>query len=308
METLVRPSDRVLIFMPGQTEGSVGDLLSKALSRLGCESVLFGPIMDYRCALKSLLGARPDCAVGIPSQLLKLSRLSEKRVQLKSVLLSADYSSQAVVDALRLAWGCDVCDHYGMTEMGLGGALECSAHQGYHLRDADLLFEITDPVDGEPVKHGEYGEVVFSTLTRLGMPLIRYRTGDRSRLLTQPCACGSVLKRMERISGRLNEGVRLQDGSILSICELDEMLYREPGVYAYSAEMRMEGGFDCLVLTVAPEGHAVDSRRIASGLGRRKLKLVVREGDPEYFTTGTAKRFITDKRVKIKNATDFTDY
>jgi phenylacetate-CoA ligase len=297
MRTLVQSSDRVLIFMPGETEGSVGDLLSKSLSRLGCESILFGPVVDYGNALKTLLDAKPDCAVGIPSQLFALSRISANRTSLKSVLLSADCSSPAVIDSLKLAWGCEVYDHYGMTEMGLGGALECSAHQGYHMRDADLLFEIIDPVGGRPVKDEEYGEIVFSTLTRRGMPLIRYRTGDWSRLLTPLCPCGSVLKRMERISGRYNQAVQLQDGSRISMGELDEIMYREPCVSAYSAELRMEGGCDCLVLTVASsEGHAIESERIAAELCSRKLKLVVRVGDPGYFTNGTAKRFISDKR------------
>ncbi len=311
MRTLVDPSDRVVIFMPGKTEGSVGDLLSKGLSRLGCESIVFGPIRDGAWALKTLHDVQATCAVGIPSQLLALSRLSGKQAQLKSVLLSADYVPEAVADALKQAWGCEVFSHYGMTEMGFGGAVECKAHQGYHSRDADLLFEIIDPAGGKPVKDGEDGEVVFSTLTRRGMPLIRYRTGDKSRFLMQPCPCGSVLKRMERVSERLNEVVRLYDGSCLSIAQLDEVLFREPGVSAYSAEMHNKDSCDCLALTIASAEHTVDAERMASELCRRlplgellkqkRLKLDIREGDVGYFTTGTAKRFIADKRtLKMK--------
>ena len=204
MMTLVSPSDRVIIFLPGKTEGSVGDLLRKALYRFGCEGIVFGPIDDYGHAIKTIVDLKPACAVGIPSQLLALSRYAEfgtsvGQAQIKSVLLSTDYVPQAVVDSLTETWKCKVYSHYGMTEMGLGGAVECSARDGYHMREADLLFEIIDPATGMPVNKGEYGEVVFSTLTRRGMPLIRYRTGDRSRFLTQPCPCGSVLKRMERI-------------------------------------------------------------------------------------------------------------
>ena len=209
MTTLVDPSDRVIIFLPGKSEGSVGDLLRKALYRFGCEGIGFGPIDDYRRALETIVDLRPACAVGIPSQLLALSRYaaaSTGQVRLKSVLLSTDYVPQAVVDSLTKAWKCKVYSHYGMTEMGLGGAVECSAQDGYHMREADLLFEIIDPATGRQAS--EYGEVVFSTLTRLGMPLIRYRTGDRSRFLAA-CPCGSALRRMERISGRVQEPVRL---------------------------------------------------------------------------------------------------
>jgi phenylacetate-CoA ligase len=193
-----------------------------------------------------------------------------------------------------------------MTEMGLDGGVECSAHDGYHMRDADLLFEIIDPVTGKPVNNGEYGEVVFTTLTRRGMPLIRYRTGDMSRFMTQPCPCGSVLKRIERVSGRISEAMRLYDGSSLSLAQIDEILFRDPCVFAYEAEMQVEDGCDCLVLTIQFAQHAVDTEQMAFELCQRfpighlvkqgRLKLDIREGNIEYFTTGTAKRFIADRR------------
>jgi phenylacetate-CoA ligase len=80
--------------------------------------------------------------------------------------------------------------------------VECAARQGYHWREADLYFEIVDPVTGQPLPDGEAGEIVFTTLTRQGMPLIRYRTGDISRFLPGPCACGAVLRRLATIQGR----------------------------------------------------------------------------------------------------------
>jgi phenylacetate-CoA ligase len=70
---------------------------------------------------------------------------------------------------------------------------------GYHLREADLYFEIVAPATGEPLPDGEYGEIVFSTLTRRGMPLLRYRTGDMSRFLPATCACGTALRRLEKV-------------------------------------------------------------------------------------------------------------
>ncbi len=311
MTTLVGQCDRVIIFLPGITEGSVGDLLKKALSRFACEGIVFGPIDDYSRALQAMLDLKPDCAVGIPTQLLALSRYAQSgilggQIHLDSVLLSTDYVPQAVVDSLSQTWGCKVYGHYGMTEMGLGGAVECSARNGYHLRDADLLFEIIDPVTGNPATKGEYGEVVFSTLTRRGMPLIRYRTGDRSRFLSQPCACGSILNRMERISGRMNDAVRLLDGAFISITQLDEILLGNPCVSAYSAEIFRKNNCDCLVLTIRSAQHSVDAERIEADLcralsignliGQKRLKLKIREGEVGYFTTGTAKRFIADRR------------
>ena len=69
----------------------------------------------------------------------------------KQVLLSTDHVPQAIVAALESIWGCTVNNHYGMTEMGLGGGVECQARRGYHLREADLYFEIVHPQTGQPV-------------------------------------------------------------------------------------------------------------------------------------------------------------
>jgi phenylacetate-coenzyme A ligase PaaK-like adenylate-forming protein len=95
-----------------------------------------------------------------------------------------------------------VYEHYGMTEMGLGGAMACEKRDGYHPREADLLFEIIDPCTGEVLPEGEYGEIVFTTLTRQAMPFIRYRTGDFSRWLPGLCGCGSILKRLDKVGDR----------------------------------------------------------------------------------------------------------
>ncbi len=107
------------------------------------------------------------------------------------------------------ALGCEVFAHSGLTETGFGGGVECGAHQGYHLREADLFVEIVDPGTGRPLPDGEPGEIVVSTLCRLAMPLIRYRTGDLGHLLPGPCVCGSPFRRLGAVAGRI---VRTQDG------------------------------------------------------------------------------------------------
>ena len=129
-------------------------------------------------------------------------------LRLKSVLLSADCAARSLVRTIEASWRCRVFDHYGMTEMGLGGGIDCRARAGYHLRENDLYFEVVDPATGRPVPEGESGEVVFTTLNRLGMPLIRYRTGDISRFLPEPCSCGSGLRRLDYIGGRADAVLR----------------------------------------------------------------------------------------------------
>ena len=86
------------------------------------------------------------------------------------------------------AFSCPVFTHYGMTEMGYGGGVECAALNGYHMREEDLYTEIIDPITRKNVPEGNYGEVVFTTFRREVMPLIRYRTGDIAGFLPKNCS------------------------------------------------------------------------------------------------------------------------
>lgn len=238
MSTLTQPGDRVLILLPGELPGSVGDLLRLGLLRQGRNPIPYGPVRDPFHALDVIHEKKADCLVGSPTQVLGLARRWQSgRHKPRTVLLSTDYVPTAIVDALRKIWGCEVFNHYGATEMGLGGGVECEAHAGYHLREADLCFEIVDPRTGDPVKDGEYGEVVVSTLTRRGMPLIRYRLGDRSRYLTGVCSCGTILKRMEKIGGRYEGFVPVGD-ALLRLPDLDEALFPIPGLLNFTVNVR----------------------------------------------------------------------
>lgn len=241
MATLVDSGQRVLILLPGQLPGSVGALLRQALGRMGVTGVVHGPVKDPSLTIRAIVDQRIDSLVGIPVQVLSLVRHPESgRISqgtIRSVLLSTDYVPRAIVTALEAAWGCEVFQHYGMTEMGYGGAVACAAHCGYHLREADLLFEIVDPVTGRPVDGGRPGEVVFTTLTRSKMPLIRYRTGDLAAWIDGPCRCGSQLRRMGWVQGRMAESIRLAGGLNLDLAGLDEALFALPGAVDFQAAL-----------------------------------------------------------------------
>jgi phenylacetate-CoA ligase len=249
MSTLVEAGQKVSILLPGERPGSVGDLLSTALRRLGAEPILQGPVRDVSGVLEEMVARGVDCVVGLPSHLLWLARSSaaaSARPSLTSALLTADHVPVAVRRVVESIWGCELFEHYGMTEMGLGGGVECAAHRGYHLREADLYLEIVDPSSGRPLPEGEEGEIVFTTLTRRGMPLIRYRTGDLSRFSRGKCPCGTQLRTLERVSGRVGAGVRLSGGVSCSMAELDEALFPVSGLLGFSASVVHSSARDCL--------------------------------------------------------------
>ena len=252
MTTLVQPGQRALILLPGERPASVGDLLRRALDRMDVEAIVPGPVINPEALVTRLARKPADAIVGLPLQLLGLARWPARGAVCapRTVLLTADYVPRAVVAELRRIWACAVFQHYGMTEMGYGGAVECAAMDGYHLREADLYFEIVDPASGRLLPPGETGEVVFTTLNRTGMPLVRYRTGDVARFVPGPCPCGSVLRRMAPVQGRLAHRLRLGQDRFLSLADLDEAVLPLPGVIGLDARIRTDAAGDRLHVAI----------------------------------------------------------
>lgn len=275
MSSLVEAGERVLIFLSGERPGSVGRLLAESLRRIKVDCMLYGLVDIVPKAVSYLCETKPDCLVGVPVQLLAIANFCE-RWQIdswcpKAVLLSTDRVPDSIITRLRQIWGCEVFDHYGMTEMGLGGGIECSAHHGYHLREMDLFFEIIDEHTEQPLPAGQYGEVIFTTLTREGMPLIRYRTGDIARFIPGACPCGSGLRRLEKIKTRKSQIAVLSPEHTLTLNDLDEVLFLLPGIIDVAAKVHL-GEPNCLNLIVTALSDSLDEKKILQAL--RKIPMI----------------------------------
>jgi phenylacetate-CoA ligase len=104
--------------------------------------------------------------------------------------------------------GIRALDHYGLSEViGPGVASECVEQQGLHINEDHFVPEIVDPETGARLPDGEVGELVFTCVTKEALPLLRYRTRDRARLLRKPCACGRTTVRMAKVLGRTDDMV-----------------------------------------------------------------------------------------------------
>jgi phenylacetate-coenzyme A ligase PaaK-like adenylate-forming protein len=239
---MAAPGDRMLIALPGEREGSVGYQLAKGIARAGVIPIPHGLSTDPAQTLAHMEQEEATCIIGLPVQMLALfsddsaCAVSVLR-RLRFIVLCSDHVPESLVRRLRHRTGCEIFEHYGMTEMGLGGGVDCAAHMGYHLREADLFFEIVDPTTGEPLPDGETGEIVFTTLHRTAMPLIRYRTGDLSRFMLGTCGCGSILKRLDRVRNRVDGFVVLGKWGRISISALDEALFDIPGLLDFTASL-----------------------------------------------------------------------
>jgi phenylacetate-CoA ligase len=216
MSTLCGPGDAVLVLLPGRSEWGVADLLARALPRLGLEDGRTDSQADGARAVLPPKDWTPEnlpplieaeavtCLIAAPTQFRRLLSLPHGtfRGRIRTVLASAEPLQDALRAEIEAAWDCEVFDHWGMTETGYGGGVECAAHSGYHLREADLLVEVADLHTGMPLPEGQQGEILVTTLGKRAQPLVRYRTGDAGRLLPGPCACGSPLRRLGPVAGR----------------------------------------------------------------------------------------------------------
>jgi phenylacetate-coenzyme A ligase PaaK-like adenylate-forming protein len=255
--------------------------------------------------------ARATSIIGLPVQLLSLARhpsaLAEGAFRrLRSIVLCSDHVSDSIMRALRLKSDGQIFQHYGSTEMGLGGGVDCSAHTGYHMREADLYFEIIAPDTGKSLPDGEFGEVVFTTLARTGMPLIRYRTGDISRILPGPCPCGSVITRFDRVRERVSGSISIGVHGTISIATLDETLFDISGLLDFTASF-VKGTPSHLDISVYGYGAARSESVVRKSLlaipsigaacAADELRLKVQLSDDPFPVTG-AKRTIQVHQVQ----------
>jgi phenylacetate-CoA ligase len=154
------------------------------------------------------------------------------------------------------AMGITAIDIYGLSEvMGPGVAAECVHQNGLHVFEDHFIVEIIDQETLEPVPDGEYGEVVFTTLTKEGIPVIRYRTRDISRIVPEPCTCGRTFRRMERVTGRSDDMLIIRGVNVFP-SQIEQVLGGIPGVAPhYLVVLSKKGSLDHVQVQVevAPE-------------------------------------------------------
>jgi len=185
------------------------------------------------------LGAAGLCCT--PSLALLLAERAQGRdIRLRYGVFGAEPWSEAMREQLEAAWGIDACDIYGLSEvMGPGVAAECREGKGsLHVFDDHFLPEIVDPESNEPTDG--LGELVLTTLTKEALPVIRYRTGDVTQLMTGECECGRTHARIARFSGRVDDMLIVRGVNVFP-SEIEDVVLEHPalaGQYAIVLDRR----------------------------------------------------------------------
>jgi phenylacetate-CoA ligase len=154
----------------------------------------------------SVLLSTPSYALNLAENMEELGVKTED-LSLRIGIFGAEPWSENMREEVEKKLGLTAIDIYGLSEvMGPGVSMECiEARHGMHIFEDHFIPEIIDPDSGEVLPFGEYGELVFTTITKEAFPIIRYRTRDITRLTSEPCKCGRTFVRMEKITGRADD-------------------------------------------------------------------------------------------------------
>jgi phenylacetate-CoA ligase len=207
-------------------------------------------------------------------------------------------SIPATKEKIETAWGARCYDHAGATEVGAWG-YECQVQNGLHVNESEFIFEVIDPITCEPA---EEGELVITNLGRVGMPVIRYRTGDRVKVDQNPCDCGRTFKLFEGgVIGRVDDVLIIRGVNVFPSA-VENVVRNFPQVGEFAVDVFRRGELDEMDIRVEIQGDnpgmiaAAISKEIHLGLGLRVDVKPVSFGTLPRFDL-KARRFTDHRRI-----------
>ena len=207
----------------------------------------------------TLLVATPSYAMRIAEVAQQIGIDIKKDLQIKTLLLGSELMTEAMRKELYKVWGEDVnlTQNYGMSELiGPGVSGECLELNGMHINEDHFIAEVIDPNTGEVLAPGEKGELVVTCITKEALPLIRYRTRDITRLMYEPCPCGRTTVRMENLSGRTDDMLKIRGVNVFP-SQIEEVLINTDGIgpnYEIVVERKDHSDILTVKVEVAAEG------------------------------------------------------
>jgi phenylacetate-CoA ligase len=211
----------------------------------------------------------PSYALHLLDVFEELSLDPKKDVNLRIAFIGAEPHSEGMRSKIEDSYSMNAYNSYGLSEMnGPGVAFECPEKSGMHVWEDSFLLEVIDPRTLRPVPEGEGGELVFTTLTREGMPLIRYRTRDLAAVHLDRCPCGRTHRRISRIKGRSDDMLIIKGVNLFPI-QIETVLMGFPEIGRnYQITLETKEHMDEMIVQVEVL-HPADDMRIYEQLRNR---------------------------------------
>ena len=261
---------------------------------------------DYKT---TALASTPGYALHIASVFEELG-IHPEELSLRVGIFGAEPWSENLRTQIEEALHITAYDNYGSSEiMGPGVSFECEEREGLHINEDHFIVEVVDPDTLASVEPGAEGELVFTTITKQGFPLIRYRTGDITSLITEPCRCGRTTYRMRRVTGRTDD-MLIIDGINVFPSQIEEVLLQVEGTAPhYLIVLDREAGIDTMEIRIEvpeelPFGDEVGRlQRFKSGIQEHldaalgiKTRVTLAEPKTIARSTGGKMKRVIDKR------------
>ena len=177
----------------------------------------------------TILCCTPSYAAYLGESIRDAGLVPGKDIKLRAGIFGAEPWTEEMRKHIEESLGIDARDIYGLTEIaGPGVAFECECKNGSHINEDHVIAEIIDPVTGKQLPYGTPGELVFTTITKKGMPMLRYRTHDICTLHNDKCPCGRTTVRMGRITGRTDDMIVVRGVNVFP-SQIETVLVKTPG-------------------------------------------------------------------------------
>lgn len=230
----MRSGEKIIIFATEPPDQVKLSNQKKFPRDLMLKTAFFSVFDDPETSLRRFCEFKPQNAYGPPGYFFHLARTAgRKKIStpfLKRIYTSSEIKINPVFEFIRNIFGVDIYDIYGSTEFK-EVAWECDRHQGYHINEDEIFCEILNT--DAPTSKGVVGDIVLTDLRNRAMPLIRYRIGDKGRMMDKKCSCGRTFALMQPVSGRSSEYILLPDGRHLSPYLFTTSIEKFPGLLQY---------------------------------------------------------------------------
>ena len=258
-----------------------------------------------------ILACTPSYALLIADTAIEMGYDPATEFKISGGIFGAEPASDNMRDEIASKLGIQYCDVYGLSEiMGPGVAMECGERTGLHVAEDHFYCEILDPETLQPVPDGQWGELVITTLTRECCPLVRYRTRDVTRIISEPCACGRTHRKIDQLRGRTDDMLIIRGVNVFP-SQIEQVITGFPEIAThYQIILTTRGPLDHVELQVetVPD-FPIDEVRKIEDLKRRlgvelksnlQVSVEVKIVEPKTIarSEGKAKRVIDQREGK----------